>query len=76
MQTGARTADDDYPEGNRLADYSSRRLPAIWRTQEFSNWMLTLLHVGMSRSDALALIDARASQASSPTASDALDSKN
>jgi p-hydroxybenzoate 3-monooxygenase len=27
--------------GKRLADYSDRRLPAIWRTQEFSNWMLT-----------------------------------
>ena len=26
----------------RLARYSDTRLPAIWRTQEFSNWMLTL----------------------------------
>jgi p-hydroxybenzoate 3-monooxygenase len=39
------------PQGNRLADYSNRRLPAIWRTQEFSNWMLTLLHAGMSQAD-------------------------
>jgi len=38
------------PPGNRLANYSHRRLPAIWRTQEFSNWMLTLLHAGMSQS--------------------------
>jgi p-hydroxybenzoate 3-monooxygenase len=37
--------------GNRLANYSNRRLPAIWRAQEFSNWMLTLLHAGMSQSD-------------------------
>jgi p-hydroxybenzoate 3-monooxygenase len=37
------------PGGKRLADYSGRRLPAIWRTQEFSNWMLTLLHAGMSQ---------------------------
>jgi p-hydroxybenzoate 3-monooxygenase len=26
----------------RLSHYSDTRLPAIWRTQEFSNWMLTL----------------------------------
>jgi p-hydroxybenzoate 3-monooxygenase len=26
----------------RLSRYSETRLPAIWRTQEFSNWMLTL----------------------------------
>jgi p-hydroxybenzoate 3-monooxygenase len=36
--------------GKRLADYSNRRLPAIWRTQEFSNWMLTLLHASVDRS--------------------------
>jgi p-hydroxybenzoate 3-monooxygenase len=36
--------------GERLADYSRRRLPAIWRTQEFSNWMLTLLHASVDRS--------------------------
>jgi p-hydroxybenzoate 3-monooxygenase len=42
------------PQGNCLADYSNRRLPAIWRTQEFSNWMLTLLHAGMSQSDSSA----------------------
>jgi len=47
-----RYADD--PQGKRLADYSSKRLPAIWHTQEFSNWMLTLLHAGMSRPDSRA----------------------
>ena len=36
------------PRGRRLSAYSSNRLPAIWRTQEFSNWMLMLLHAGMS----------------------------
>lgn len=30
------------PQGTRLAEYSNTRLPAIWRTQLFSNWMLTL----------------------------------
>jgi p-hydroxybenzoate 3-monooxygenase len=38
------------PRGKRLADYSNTRLPAIWRTQEFSNWMLTLLHANVGRS--------------------------
>jgi p-hydroxybenzoate 3-monooxygenase len=42
------------PQGTRLADYSNKRLPAIWRTQEFSNWMLTLLHAGMSQPDSRA----------------------
>jgi p-hydroxybenzoate 3-monooxygenase len=41
----------DDAQASRLADYSNRRLPAIWRTQEFSNWMLTLLHAGMSQPD-------------------------
>ncbi|MBP2473293.1 p-hydroxybenzoate 3-monooxygenase [Crossiella equi] len=27
-----------------LADYSRRCLPHIWRAQEFSHWMITLLH--------------------------------
>jgi p-hydroxybenzoate 3-monooxygenase len=31
----------------RLARYSETRLPAIWRTQEFSNWMLTLFCGGV-----------------------------
>jgi p-hydroxybenzoate 3-monooxygenase len=39
------------PRGKRLAGYSNKRLPAIWRTQEFSNWMLTLLHAGLSQPD-------------------------
>ena len=34
----------------RLAGYSATRLAAIWRTQEFSHWMLTLLHAGVSQS--------------------------
>lgn len=31
----------------RLARYSDTRLPVIWRTQEFSNWMLTLFCGGV-----------------------------
>jgi p-hydroxybenzoate 3-monooxygenase len=34
-----------HPE--RLARYSDTRLPTIWRTQEFSNWMLTLFCGGV-----------------------------
>jgi p-hydroxybenzoate 3-monooxygenase len=39
-----------YRDGSeqRLASYTATRLPAIWRTQEFSNWMLTLLHASVS----------------------------
>jgi p-hydroxybenzoate 3-monooxygenase len=37
------------PTGRRLTSYSTTRLPAIWRTQEFSNWMLNLLHAGVSQ---------------------------
>jgi p-hydroxybenzoate 3-monooxygenase len=29
-------------DGERLSRYSETRLPMIWRTQELSNWMLTL----------------------------------
>jgi p-hydroxybenzoate 3-monooxygenase len=29
-------------DAERLARYSETRLPVIWRTQEFSNWMLML----------------------------------
>lgn len=29
-------------DAGRLARYSETRLPAIWRAEEFSNWMLTL----------------------------------
>jgi p-hydroxybenzoate 3-monooxygenase len=32
----------------RLANYTASRLPGIWRTQEFSNWMLTLLHANFT----------------------------
>ena len=45
------------PSGTRLARYSATRLPAIWRTQEFSNWMLTLLHTSVSHSQATAAPD-------------------
>jgi p-hydroxybenzoate 3-monooxygenase len=44
----ARYTDDR--DGERLADYSNRRLPVIWRSQEFSNWMLTLLHASLGGS--------------------------
>jgi p-hydroxybenzoate 3-monooxygenase len=32
--------------GDRLDAYSSVRLPAIWRTQAFSSWMLRLILAG------------------------------
>jgi p-hydroxybenzoate 3-monooxygenase len=32
--------------GSRLEGYSEMRLPVVWRYQEFSNLMLTLLHAG------------------------------
>ncbi|MBV8221067.1 MAG: FAD-dependent monooxygenase [Solirubrobacterales bacterium] len=35
----------------RLRSYTAARLPAIWRTQQFSNWMLSLLHASMSQPD-------------------------
>lgn len=31
---------------NRLINYSATRRPEIWRYEEFSNWMLGLLHAG------------------------------
>ena len=31
-------------EAGALASYSARRLPDIWRAQEFSHWMLHMLH--------------------------------
>ena len=33
-------------DGQRLAAYSQTRLPIVWRYQEFSNFMLGLLHAG------------------------------
>jgi p-hydroxybenzoate 3-monooxygenase len=33
-------------DGTRLANYSDTRLPAIWRTQAFSRWMLRLILAG------------------------------
>jgi p-hydroxybenzoate 3-monooxygenase len=35
-------------DGTRLARYSATRLAATWRTQEFSDWMLGMLHAGAS----------------------------
>jgi p-hydroxybenzoate 3-monooxygenase len=32
--------------GDRLAGYSATRLPEIWRYEEFSNWVLGVLHAG------------------------------
>ncbi len=46
-----------------FAGYSAARLPAIWRTQEFSNWMRTLLHAGASQSRT----DGAARQTAEPT---------
>jgi p-hydroxybenzoate 3-monooxygenase len=31
-------------ERDALAEYSSRRLPDVWRSQEFSHWFLHMLH--------------------------------
>jgi p-hydroxybenzoate 3-monooxygenase len=36
-------------DGTRLAAYSETRLPAIWRTQAFSSWMLRLILAGADR---------------------------
>ena len=36
----------DAANGDRLGGYSASRLPDIWRHQEFSNWMLSILHAG------------------------------
>jgi p-hydroxybenzoate 3-monooxygenase len=33
-------------DGTRLVNYSDTRLPAIWRTQAFSRWMLRLILAG------------------------------
>jgi p-hydroxybenzoate 3-monooxygenase len=36
----------DAANGDRLGGYSASRLPDVWRYQEFSNWMLSILHAG------------------------------
>jgi p-hydroxybenzoate 3-monooxygenase len=36
----------DVANDDRLASYTVSRLPDIWRYQEFSNWMLSILHAG------------------------------
>ena len=38
-------------DGARLATYSDTRLPEIWRTQAFSNWMLRLILAGSDTAD-------------------------
>jgi p-hydroxybenzoate 3-monooxygenase len=38
-------------DGTRLEAYSATRLPAIWRTQAFSNWMLRLILAGSDTAD-------------------------
>lgn len=37
--------------GGRLAAYSDTRLPAIWRTQSFSRWMLRMMLAGADEAD-------------------------
>ena len=32
--------------GDRLSRYSETRLPVVWQYEEFSNFMLSLLHAG------------------------------
>jgi p-hydroxybenzoate 3-monooxygenase len=39
---------------NRLARYSQTRLPDVWRTHEFSDWMLSLLHAAPSAANSRA----------------------
>jgi p-hydroxybenzoate 3-monooxygenase len=36
----------DAANDDRLGGYTASRLPDIWRYQEFSNWMLGILHAG------------------------------
>jgi p-hydroxybenzoate 3-monooxygenase len=36
----------DAANDERLGGYTASRLPDIWRYQEFSNWMLSILHAG------------------------------
>jgi p-hydroxybenzoate 3-monooxygenase len=36
----------DAANGDRLGGYTASRLPDIWRYQEFSDWMLGILHAG------------------------------
>ncbi|WP_219414672.1 FAD-dependent monooxygenase [Pseudonocardia nigra] len=36
-----------FGDGRRLRAYTSTRLPAIWRTQAFSNWFLRVLMAGL-----------------------------
>jgi p-hydroxybenzoate 3-monooxygenase len=40
-----------HADGSRLDAYSETRLPEIWRTQAFSNWMLRLLLAGSEQAD-------------------------
>ncbi|MFE5613547.1 4-hydroxybenzoate 3-monooxygenase [Streptomyces sp. NPDC056463] len=49
----ARALTDDLTHGDPepLASYSARCLPHIWRAQEFSHWMIRLLHRGAQGSE-------------------------
>jgi len=42
----------DAASGDRLENYTASRLPDIWRYQEFSNWMLSILHAGLAEQTA------------------------
>jgi p-hydroxybenzoate 3-monooxygenase len=37
--------------GGRLARYSATRLPVVWQYEEFSNFMLSLLHAGHAQAE-------------------------
>ena len=41
----------EHNDGRRLASYSRTRLPHVWRYQEFSNLMLSLLNAGAAAGD-------------------------
>ena len=59
LGAGLRERYDGDPGGTRLANYSATRLSVVWRTQEFSNWMLALLHANVGHSHAHAADNAR-----------------
>ncbi len=39
----------DAASGDRLENYTASRLADIWRYQEFSNWMLSILHASLAK---------------------------
>ncbi|MFC8276677.1 4-hydroxybenzoate 3-monooxygenase [Streptomyces sp. NPDC057271] len=60
----ARALTDDLAHGDPepLASYSARCLAHIWRAQEFSHWMIRLLHGGAQESDGPSLFRERLRQ--------------